>query len=542
MTPSIEQQNVLDAVILNESQFKPRGYKRDHLMVKAMAGSGKTTLMELIIEHLVKKSGLSVAYAMFTKGTTVEMSQRLKKRGISDTQCEVRTANSFGYQAWRNYMRGKRFTVEDGKTRLIYREQTRSDSNAWTVESMVIKLVRHAKQRGMGITGVDPYLEQTDWLASGANSSIEPDNPIWNEIISHFNYELSEDAKKGWDWIVDNAVKVLLASNAQHDVIDFDDQLYLPLLIGAQFTAYDYVLVDEAQDSNILKRVIYGKMLKISGCLIVVGDQHQAIMGFTGADNDSLKRFKDEFHMLEFPLTTCFRCDKAMISVAQTWVPGIKWREGADEGRHESLKYDEFLRRLLSLDLNHNTAILCRKNAPNLSVCFKMLSLGIGCRIEGKDIGFQLLALIDSLSEGENISFVEMQRRLTEYRAYHIAKAMAKGDEFAADLLRDKCSAVEMLISRSTRNGENIWKMKQFVRGLFTNAEDETTPKDVCVLSSVHKSKGKEWDRVFILGRSQLMPSPFATTAWQMEQEHNLLYVATTRAKHTLVDITHIPE
>ena len=55
-------------------------------------------------------------------------------------------------------------------------------------------------------------------------------------------------------------------------------------------------------------------------------------------------------------------------------------------------------------------------------------------------------------------------------------------------------------------------------------------------LSSVHKAKGLEADRVFILlPEGGGMPHPMAKSYWQREQEMNLKYVAITRAKNELV-------
>ena len=56
-------------------------------------------------------------------------------------------------------------------------------------------------------------------------------------------------------------------------------------------------------------------------------------------------------------------------------------------------------------------------------------------------------------------------------------------------------------------------------------------------LTTVHKSKGLEWDTVYILGRDKLMPSMKATKDWQIQQEKNLIYVAITRAQKTLIDV-----
>jgi len=54
------------------------------------------------------------------------------------------------------------------------------------------------------------------------------------------------------------------------------------------------------------------------------------------------------------------------------------------------------------------------------------------------------------------------------------------------------------------------------------------------ILSTIHKAKGLENDRIFFLA-PELIPSKYATQPWQYEQEQNLFYVAVTRAKHELI-------
>ena len=52
-------------------------------------------------------------------------------------------------------------------------------------------------------------------------------------------------------------------------------------------------------------------------------------------------------------------------------------------------------------------------------------------------------------------------------------------------------------------------------------------------LSSIHKAKGLEADRVVLL-HPHLLPHPNAKKPWEKEQEANLKYVALTRAKQGL--------
>ena len=52
-------------------------------------------------------------------------------------------------------------------------------------------------------------------------------------------------------------------------------------------------------------------------------------------------------------------------------------------------------------------------------------------------------------------------------------------------------------------------------------------------LSTCHKAKGREWQRVAIL-EPELMPSKWARQDWQYQQEQNLIYVAYTRTQSEL--------
>ena len=55
-------------------------------------------------------------------------------------------------------------------------------------------------------------------------------------------------------------------------------------------------------------------------------------------------------------------------------------------------------------------------------------------------------------------------------------------------------------------------------------------------LSSIHRAKGLEADRVFFLKTEEApCPHPLAKSKWQRDQELNLLYVGITRAKMELV-------
>ena len=75
---------------------------------------------------------------------------------------------------------------------------------------------------------------------------------------------------------------------------------------------------------------------------------------------------------------------------------------------------------------------------------------------------------------------------------------------------------------------ETVEQLVSEIQTIFSDSAKGLT------LATVHKAKGLEAPRVFIL-EPDLMPSRWATQEWQQEQERNLIYVAVTRALETLV-------
>ena len=63
----------------------------------------------------------------------------------------------------------------------------------------------------------------------------------------------------------------------------------------------------------------------------------------------------------------------------------------------------------------------------------------------------------------------------------------------------------------------------------------------VLTLCTIHRFKGREADRVYLIGRNAYQPSAWASTAEEIQGEANLQYVAITRTKRELVEVV-VPE
>lgn len=111
--------------------------------------------------------------------------------------------------------------------------------------------------------------------------------------------------------------------------IDFNDQLYLPVLFDAEFDEQDYVFVDECQDTNEIQLEILERIAKTfnptdnyfqSTFFCFVGDPWQAIYGFRGANTGSMERIATRFSCRLFPLSVSYRCPKAIVREAQKYM------------------------------------------------------------------------------------------------------------------------------------------------------------------------------------------------------------------------------
>ena len=179
--------------------------------------------------------------------------------------------------------------------------------------------------------------------------------------------------------------------------ISYDDQIYLPVVFSGAFPRFNTVLVDEAQDLSPLNHQMLRKVA--AGKLIVVGDPRQAIYAFRGADHNSmtnLKALKSEW--IELPLNTTFRCPQRVVDRQHVHAPQYRAADSNPMGEILDLTLQPWTTETLKPYASGELAILCRNNAPLLSMAFKLLRQGIGVNMMGRDIGRGLSALCKKLS------------------------------------------------------------------------------------------------------------------------------------------------
>lgn len=477
-------------------------------VISAAAGSGKTTTL---VELLKKVEGNAIVLA-FNKKIQLEMQSKLQRENLN---AEASTVHSLCYSAYRKA--NARVTLENRKVSFIL--QNLLDENEYRLYGQFVqKLVSLAKDDGAVLF----------WRLA--------DVAEWQRIVDHHDLELEDGASL--DKAIQFAQKALELNNNDLKTIDFSDMVYLTMLKGYRMPKFDWVLVDECQDLSRLRQAVCKSLRHENTRYVFVGDRGQAIYGFTGADSEALDNLITEFSATELPLSTCYRCATSVVEFAQKWYPAIEAAPNAPAGSVTEINYELLAEKPETLSLTYRDAILCRTNAPLLRTAFSLIKKGIACRIEGRDIAQGLLNIIgkwkvktlDALSE-----------RLDNYLERERQKALTKGNEAAVQVLEDKVECIRACVEKCySENRTLVSDLKSLIEGMFSNADDKTTRKDLLTLCSVHKSKGLEWDRVFLLGRQDFMPSKWAKKDWMQVQENNLIYVAITRAKRDLIEVKDV--
>lgn len=488
----------------------------------AVAGAGKTfTLVEAA--RFMKGS---VFFGVYNAKMGVELKQ--KTAHLPNVMCK--TFHGAGYGQLMYFFKGRPQALRakniDDKKVLTLIDKWIADKGRPDLEPLAVtvaKVVSMAKQRGIG-----PCFADSD--------------PVWTEMIEHFDLiddlpaEFEERSEEEILAIAIKLSRIILRQSvdaAKNDGwIDFDDMVYMPLVMNLRMFQNDYVLVDEAQDTNPTRRALAKRMLKPGGRMIAVGDPRQAIYGFSGADNDALDQIVRDFGCKTMPLTTTYRCPKSVVAVAREFVDHIEAHESAPQGEVITVDYKDIIEHAKPGD-----AILCRYNKYLVGLCFRFIRNGVPARIEGRAIGASLVQLV---RKWKTVNLGTLANRVIAWRDREMKKANDKQNETKALQIEDRAETVLVLIERAQEQGINtINALCDMITGLFD--DNVVDRKDMITLCSEHRSKGLEWDRVFVLGLYELGGRQ-CRQYWQTEQEVNLQYVAVTRAMKILYSVIGVKE
>ena len=470
----------------SEALFECFRHSDSNIMVQACPGAGKTTN----IKHLWSLTDKPTVYLVFNKHNQLEALEKMPQRSGSD----VLTLNGLGHRALLNTW-GK-VTLDNKKTYAIIK-------NAISYKGLHYREVQ-ARQA---------MLARAVAIAKCVDTDGSMPRALYTEMLS--TYDL--DAYSG---MYADVLHVLSQSDNMTHVIDFADQLRLPVLYKCNMPAYAVALCDEVQDFNPIQAALL-QVLDMQR-VVLVGDTHQSIYGFRGAMNDSMAMLSAQFTCTELTLSITYRCAAQIVKEAQKVYPGSieKWAE-SPEG---IVRHSEALQE----DYQSDTIVLCRMNRPLIILAYDLLKRGIACHVRGRDIGQGLVRLIkqqDCTTVRQLITAL-----YTAYSAEH-AVADAKDDDVKMQRIEDRYGSALLFCERCSLD-DSPQVVIDAIEEMFTDG------RGVC-LSTVHKAKGLAAEKALVLQPDLIAACRRrAALRWQQEQEDNVRYVAVTRAKRELVYMT----
>lgn len=455
-----------------------------NLVVKARAGTGKTTTIKAAFEVAPEAEML---YAVFNKKNQVEASAK-----IVDPRVTVKTLHGVGFGYILQHWPGSK---PDG---FVERDRVSGNEDLPTeVVTAACKIVSFAKNQFNDVPDLQDLIEIAKSRGIDVSEELE---------------ECGFTAQK----LASLAHRGLKASRAQDKKkrISFDDMVWLPVALGWARPRFDLVVVDEAQDMNLPQLTMAIKAVREGGRVCVVGDDRQAIYGFRGAVQNGINYMIEKLSAKVLPLTITYRCPKKIVELASSIVPDYRAAGAAPEGILRDVGVDTAL-----TEVEAGDAILSRKNAPLMGLCLRLLRNGVPARIEGRDIGKMLAKIAEKLKARSVPDFLT---KLGNWAERQKRRAAISGSQAQIASIEDQ----ELTLRAVAEGAASVHEISKRLNELFQDSKDGDC---FCVvLSTVHKAKGLEWDRVFVL------EDTFRSNSDEGE-EANIRYVAYTRAKQELV-------
>jgi len=355
---------------LNSVQQKAVSATDGPVMIVAGAGSGKTRVLTYRVAHLIEKGikPYQILALTFTNKAAKEMKHRIEQL--------------VGEQA----------------------------VNVWagTFHSIFARILRHeceaiGYQRSFTIYDSDDSLGLVKNIMSSLNISAQQFNPrgiqsrisgAKNHLVSPERYE--EIAKDPFEQRTALIFKEYQARLFKNNAMDFDDLLLKPIELFQQNESilekyqyrFQYLLVDEYQDTNRAQYVLINLLAKRFKNICVVGDDAQSIYAFRGADIKNILDFEQDYPESKvFRLEQNYRSTKTILAAADAVIKNNRnqihktlWTSNpqgdlitmieAEDDKDEGMKIVSHIQEQcgkLKLDLK-DFAVLYRTNAQSRSL------------------------------------------------------------------------------------------------------------------------------------------------------------------------------
>ncbi|MDH4944594.1 UvrD-helicase domain-containing protein [Sulfurimonas sp. C5] len=363
---------------LNESQSAAVRQTEGPVLILAGAGSGKTTTIVSRLAYLIEELGIPASNTLtltFTNKAAREMKERsmamIQNAAYPPLLC---TFHKFGllFLKFNIHLLGREnnFVVIDTDDK-----------------KRIIKKINSEIPTPLIASEISRY----------KNSFITPDDAYKQAEL--FNYKQIAEVYAEYE-------KYLLENN----LVDFDDLLALtyklleqnPELAEKTSQKYQYIMIDEYQDTNELQLKLLQKLCMTHNNICVVGDDDQSIYGWRGAHIRNIMEFDEDFAGVSvFKLEENYRSRKPILKVANALIEHNRSRLGKElistrgdgddvstlnsqDENEEARKVAQQIQKLLDSGVKANEiAILYRVNVLSRSIEEGLNRARIGYKVVG---------------------------------------------------------------------------------------------------------------------------------------------------------------
>ena len=295
---------------LNESQRAAVEYCDGAQLVIAGAGSGKTRVLTYKIAYLIGEKGLkpwNILALTFTNKAAKEMKQRIET--IVGSQARYINMGTF-HSIFSHILRAEANHIGFNSNFTIY-DQTDSRSLVKTIikemnlDEKVYKPSAVADRISMAKNHLMTALQYAN-----SNNAVTTDMQRRMPAIKDIYLRYSDRCR-------------------QANAMDFDDLLMNIYLLFANneeirrkyAERFEYVLVDEYQDTNFAQQAIVNQITKERQMVCVVGDDAQSIYSFRGANIDNILGFQKTYNNARlFKLERNYRSTQAIVNAANSLI------------------------------------------------------------------------------------------------------------------------------------------------------------------------------------------------------------------------------
>lgn len=298
------------------------------------------------------------------------------------------------------------------------------------------------------------------------------------------------------------------------------------------------LVIDEAQDMDEDEFELIKTLMQQNEEMrvIAVGDDDQNIFEFRGASSQYLEKFVRIDRAAKHELIENYRSTESLVDFSNQFVQRISHRlkstpiisKRRSDGYIKLVRYRSanlitpLVDDILQTDLSGTTCVLTRTNEEALQVTGLLLKNGLQARLIQTNDGFNLYNLIEIRFFLEQLCLEDGTYVITDDLWESSKRKLA--DRFAGSTQYSVCVNLIRDFESTHPNKKYRTDLEIFIRESkledFFNANGETI-----FVSTMHKSKGREFDNVFLLLENYTGAS---------DADKRLLYVAMTRAKNNL--------